>query len=231
MNILFKFATRSRPDKFFAGIDNILSHIDDRWHYQILVSADDNDFSMNNESFYDKKCMYELAGKMDNVLMCYGTSENKIHAINRDIEKAKPWDILINFSDDMVFQVQGFDNIIRSHFNEFFPDTDGCLHYPDGNTDLIITMSVLGRKYFDRLGYIYHPSYKSLWADNEQTDVARALGKYKFINQQLFEHQHPAWGKTSTDDQYKHTESFYHIDNQTYLHRKYELGFGLKQTA
>jgi enamine deaminase RidA (YjgF/YER057c/UK114 family) len=52
------------------------------------------------------------------ILLVYGTSKNKVDAINRDMDAfSKPhWDILVNMSDDMEFTYKGFDIDIRKEF-------------------------------------------------------------------------------------------------------------------
>ena len=52
--ILFKFATRSRADKFFEGLDNILEKVTDKNNFCILVSADADDLVMNNKETIEK---------------------------------------------------------------------------------------------------------------------------------------------------------------------------------
>lgn len=210
MKILFKFTTRSRPHNFERGMQSILSNLTEGNHnYQILVSVD-----------YDDGSMEASLGKYEshpNVLICKGYSTNKINAINRDVEKADAdWDILVNMSDDMCFKTKGFDEIIRKHFDNL----GQCLHFPDGNTMDIITLSIIGRKFYDRFGYIYHPDYISLWCDNEQTDVAKMLGAYKFVYEYLYEHLHPAFGKAQLDAQYLKTEGYFEADRYTYQRRK-----------
>lgn len=216
MKILFKFATRSRPEKFLKGIENINKHISISMGSEIVVSYDKDDQTMNDQVFNRAK-----ESEID-LYLYSGWSKNKVYAINRDVEKHRDWDILVNFSDDMEFIVPGFDGIIRKDMMENFPDTDGVLHYPDGNHyhDKLMTMSIIGRKYYERDGYIYHPDYISVWCDNEAMEVAKMRGKYKFIDHHLFNHNHPAWGKAQFDEQYRITESYYHIDEQTYNRRK-----------
>jgi len=71
-------------------------------------------------------------------------------------------------SDDMVPKAWGWDNEIAIAMNQHFPDLDGCVHFNDGNTDgELITFSILGKRLYERFGYIYHPDYKSLYCDNE----------------------------------------------------------------
>lgn len=207
--ILFKYATRNRPELFDRGMRSILDNVasDD---FQILVSVDNDD-----KNHYDQYLHTTII--RDNSL-------NKVDAINRDIYLINRWDILVNMSDDMVFTVKGFDDIIRKEFANDI--TAHCLHFPDGNRNDLITMSIISREFYTRFGYIYNPEYKSLYCDNEQTEVSKILGCYKFINQQIFEHLHPAYGKAHFDAQYQHTESFGYEDSQTFLRRQ-KINYGL----
>ena len=212
MRILFKFTTRSRPMLFARGMRSIIDNcVSDNYH--ILVSIDEDDKTMDRNFDYP------------NTTIVRGTSKNKIDAINRDMDKAGEWDILVNMSDDMVFTKKGFDDIIR---NEFIyqngvvieQDLDQCIHLPDSNRNDLMTMAVMGREYYNRFNYIYHPDYASLWCDNEMTDVAKMLGCYKFVNEQIMEHRHPAYGKAKMDNQYITTEGFDRVDRETYNRRK-----------
>lgn len=206
MKILFKFTTKSRPQLFKRGMESIINNVISQ-NYHILITADLDDPTMLNHDYL----------KNDKVTTIWKHSTGKINAINRDVNDFKDgWDILVNMSDDMVFIVKGFDDIIRKGFDNL----GQCLHFPDGNTKELITMSILGRQFYNRFGYIYNPEYISLWCDNEQTDVAKLIGAYKYIDTQIFEHRHPAVGKAQMDAQYYHTESFFNADRGTYERRK-----------
>ncbi len=214
-HILFKLATRSRPEKAKKAIQNIIM-LCQSMNYTILVSIDEDDESMFGFSYPD-----------DNVFIVRGTSKNKIDAINRDMDIFEGWDILINTSDDMEFQIKGFDNIIRQDFKGNF---DQVLHYTDGNQHAnIMTMSIMGFDYYNRFGYIYHPDYKSLWCDAEATEVAHLLGKYQYMGDSkvLFRHMHPAWGLADYDEQYRKTESqeMWQSDYHLFKYRKSENYF------
>ena len=209
-HILFKLATRSRPQKAKKAIENIIM-LCNSMNYTILVSIDEDDESMFGFSYPD-----------DNVFIVRGTSKNKIDAINRDMDIFEGWDILINTSDDMVFEIKGFDNIIRQDFKGNY---DQVLHYSDGNQHSnIMTMSIIGVDYYNRFNYIYHPDYKSLWCDCEATEVAHLLGKYEYMGDKkvLFTHRHPAWGLAEYDQQYLQTESkeFWNHDKELFQLRK-----------
>lgn len=213
MKILFKYATRSRPALFKRGVESILNNVTND-NYHILVSVDVDDYSAIEavREYYTHP----------NITVVFGVSKNKVDAINRDLDLIKEWDILVNMSDDMVFVQHGFDYIIRQQFESL----DLCLHFPDGNRNDLITMSIIGREYYNRFGYIYNNEYKSLYCDNEQTDVSKLLGKYKFVNENIFVHLHPAYNKAVFDKQYQYTESFNLVDSQTFLRRK-ENNYGM----
>jgi hypothetical protein len=148
-----------------------------------------------------------------------GTSKSKVDAINRDmdfINSQYDWDILVNFSDDVIITEKGFDDIIRKDFESLVQ----VLHYPDGNRADLLTVSIIGKDYYKRDNYIYNPEYKSLYCDNEAMEVAKQRGCYKFVDKVIFNHLHPAFNKGIFDAQYQHTESFGHEDYQTYQRRK-----------
>lgn len=222
MKILYKFATRSRPQKFFQCLDNICQQQNDKENYQIICSADNDDPTMNCDEVMMR------ARKINNprIHLNFGVSKNKIAAYNRDMDVAEPdWQILINMSDDMVFTMPGYDDIIRQDMLAIFPDTDGFLHYNDGNQkDNVCTMTIIGRKYFERTGYLYNPTYDSVWCDVESTEVAYMLGKYKYMGDSriLFKHYHPAWGHGTMDDLYRKSENLdtWAKDLQNILNRK-----------
>jgi len=212
MKILFKFPSRGRPDKLRDCLTNIDNKISSKDHL-VWLTLDGND-----------KTLPEVIAFIGNGKINYqwdkGISDGKIDAINRDMHFASAaieWDILINMSDDMEWIVDGFDDIIRKDMPE---DLDCLLHYPDGNNKCLVTMSIMGRKYYDRFNYIYHNDYYSLWCDNEQTVVAQMLGKYKYVDRQIFQHNHPAYGKGQWDVHYRETESYFHQDEEVFKRRR-----------
>ncbi len=213
MNILYKFATRSRPEKFFKCLDNI-QEMTRHEDYKILVSLDHDDTDMNN-MWVNRRLVY-----YPNTFVRFASSENKIHAINRDMEWAGEWDILICMSDDMVFIEPGFDLNIIMDMLKFFPGLDGVLHYHDGSStgEQLMTMSIMGRKYYERDGHIYDPRFKSLFCDNYAMDVARKRGCLKYIPEpRLFKHNNPMHnGNIGADKLFRRNQLCYYEDRATY---------------
>lgn len=202
-HILFNFASRSRADKFnrlVASIHDMCTH-----PFTILAKVDEDDRKLPE---------YDLG----RVKAAIGKSESKIHAINRDIPKTG-WDIIVDISDDFVFTNPQFDLIIRKHCGP-----NDVVHFPEKHVDRIIIMAVMGNEYYNRFGYIYNPVYKSLFCDDELTAVAKRDGAYKFVDEKLFYHAHPANGYGKPDVQTMKTEAFWKEDSRTY-HRRLAEGF------
>jgi hypothetical protein len=215
LRILVKFPTRSRPEQFLKTLTEYYNKAKDNANIEYLISYDLDDSKMTPGVIAKAKSL----GK--NVKMVSGHSKSKIHACNRDMDKAGEWDIVLLVSDDMFIQVDEWDEILRYNMLKNYPDTDGCLWFNDSHQTRICTLTCMGKKYYERFNYLYHPSYKSLWCDNEFTDVAQKLGKMTYINLKLVNHQHPCWGrKMQMDDLYRINEGFFKIDADNYNKRK-----------
>jgi hypothetical protein len=123
MKILIKYPSRNRKEKFYDTLNKMKAMANNLNDIIFHFTIDDDEVQMY---------FVETLG---------GKSNNKIHAVNRDVPDSD-WDILVVMSDDMVCITQGWDDIIRQDMNENFPDTDGVLHYNDGNQKAnVMTMS------------------------------------------------------------------------------------------
>lgn len=235
MKLLVKFPTRGRPDKFFTVLDRYYYGAKRKDLTSFLVTCDLDDASMNNDAVRQKLQGYK------NLAVIYGNSKSKIEAVNADMIHAPEFDIILLASDDMVPEEKGYDEIIRQKMTDLHPDTDGVLWFFDGYRRDFNTLCILGKKYYERFGYIYHPSYKSFWCDNEFTDVANELGKQTFIDKVIIRHIHPDWiqrdevtakmyenihktGGTGIDQTFMKNLPFEQLDARNYKQRK-DLGF------
>lgn len=219
--ILIKYPTRSRPQLFLKTLSEYVAKASDNRNNQYLISCDEDDRTMTDAIIKQAEQIHSK------VIVFRGPGSNKIEACNRDIERVAEWDICLLISDDMKVIEDGWDRIIRDKFEESFPDTDGCLWFFDGFQAELCTLSCVGRKYYDQFKYLYHPSYKSFFCDNEFTDIAMREGKMKFIHRPLVLHQHPSWGKgVAYDDLYYRNDRYWTDDQLNYSRRKAQ-GFPL----
>ena len=215
MKLLIKFPTRNRKNKFFKVLRQYQNLCEDLDNTYFLITLDNDDESMNPSDVED------IFNTFKNIKVVYGTSDSKIHAVNRDIELVNDWDIVLLASDDMTPKVKGYDNIIRNKMKEFYSDTDGILWFNDGHMgNKLNTLCILGKKYYDRFGYIYHPEYKSVWSDNEFMLVGNLLGKQTYFEQVIIEHEHPDWGYGSRDEIHQNNSKNENQDKLLFTKRK-----------
>lgn len=210
--LLVKFPTRSRPELFLKTLSDYVRMAKDNSRIQYLVSIDEDDTTMSPEVIEKALSLHE------NVVFYTGKGVSKIEACNRDIEKAKPWQICLLISDDMKVGALNWDQRIIDDFNGNY---DQCVWYFDGYQKSICTLSCVGKQYYDRFNYLYHPSYKSFFCDNEFTEVAQQQGKIKFIGIPIIKHQHPSWGgAVANDELYQRNDVFWAHDEENYYKRK-----------
>ena len=223
MRILLKCPTRSRPGQFIRVLNQYINLANRPDLLGVCVSSDQDDSTMTDISVQHqiKNITYQTAWSE----VYYGTSTSKIEAVNVDIASIPwNWEMVILVSDDMVPQVKGYDDVLRSHMIANFADTDGILWVNDGTQgNNLNTISIMGRKMYDSFGYLYHPTYKSLFCDTEFTDLCKGplASKCTYIPYTLIKHEHPGTGFPQRNDAlYIRNNSFWYEDMMTYISRK-----------
>lgn len=215
--ILLNFATRSRPQRFWSSLTNMYELLSG-CNVCGLVKADTDDICLSDYQLDKLPITFNYSVQL---------SESKVNAINRNIPLIG-WDILINMSDDIIWTVQGFDDIIREQCGPddfvLFPEPYANKQFNKQKNELIAVVSIMGYDYYMRDQYIYHPSYKRTHCDNEATDVARLRGRLKYIDMELFYHEHPSAGFPVKDKQYLLEKKTWDEDSANYKARK-EAGF------
>ena len=219
--ILVKFPTRNRPAIFLERLRGYVEKAADLDNILFLITYDSDDQTMSDDIIIKAQ---SIAPNL-RLIACKGDSKSKIEAVNADFDKIpedfKNWSVVLVVSDDMICANNKWDDIIRDDMQENFADLDGYLWYYDGFQNRISTIACMGRKYYDRFNYIYHPAYKSLWCDNEQTEVADSLSRLKFIEFPIMIHDHPSWGGGMINDAlYIQNDKWWKHDEEVYNSRK-----------
>lgn len=210
--IVIKYASRGRKAKFLQRMAEIQQRTRTK-DYLIVVTIDENDAEMVAIIDY----INSLPNTAGYIIKPFG----KIAAINAYIPWHKSWDVLVNYSDDFDF-VDGWDEIMMQRIKSVWPNTtDYCAHFSDGFVfERLVTMSVLGREYVERFGWIYPPMYKSVSCDAEQFYVSQMLGKYHYFDKVIAFHEHPVNKKGVAYDQtYRDNDKFADADTALYFKR------------
>ncbi len=222
MKILCKVTSRGRPQELIKCIDTYLSLCDNSNNTKWLFSFDEDDSTVNNPAFLNS-----LYSRIEKPIIILGSSTSKINAINRDVNiYGGEWDILVNISDDQLAEKKGWDTVI---INSMPTSLDYSLWFYDGWQNRINTMEILGRNYYNRFKYIYHPEYKSFYCDNEATEIAVKLNKVVKSDECIIKHYHYGWMPDThmkKDETYKKAELTWNQDEQLFKKRK-SLNYGL----
>ncbi len=181
---------------------------------EIIVSIDSTDTERHKyEQFYPKKSII--------------VNDNKsvVEATNHAV-KESTGDILIYLSDDF----KCFPNWGQAVIKEFEGVTEpmllkvhDCLqgfHVP------VLTIPIMNRALYEKLGYFWHPEYKSMFCDEDLYWTARKLGALKFAPHLKFPHEHVSVGKAQDDDTYRRSAANWDQGKALFAKRK-AAGFPL----
>ncbi len=123
--------------------------------------------------------------------------------------------LIIAISDDFVCP-DGWDTLL---LNELAGKSDYVVKTQDGLQPYIMTLPMMDRAFYNRLGYIYHPEYNHMYGDEELADVGKLLNKTITLPH-YFRHEHYSTGINAKDDVNAKNDSFMMIDKETYTARK-----------
>lgn len=215
MRFLFKFASRGRPENFKYSLTQHLKHLSNKNEYKFVFTFDNDDLTMKNDEIPNFIKSLNI-----NHEIFYGDNRTKIEAYNANLEN-QDFDVLILLQDDMIPSLINYDEIVREIMETNPNGLDTTIHFKtDRWSNLLDIWCVMGKKYYNRFNYIYHPDYKSIACDNEYTEVAKILGKSIFSEKILFFHNNII-DETSLKNCHFNSE-----DDKTY-HRRKAINFEL----
>lgn len=120
-------------------------------------------------------------------------------------------DIIIFVPDDMGCPERWDASLLdRLASSKFKIGDEFCFFVRDGihaDPYELQTHPYVSKALYKRLGYLYHPAYISVYADNDFTAVTKGLGCIVDATDLLFEHRHPMAGKAPWDATYSHENS------------------------
>lgn len=129
-------------------------------------------------------------------------------------------DILIYLSDDFKSPDNWAELVLKEFENENRPlliKVDDCLQKFEVP---VLTVPIMNRALYERLKYFWHPSYKSMFCDEDLYWTARKLGALKFSPHLKFPHEHPANGKAPDDETYRASAKNWNQGKAIFTQRK-----------
>jgi len=134
----------------------------------------------------------------------HNDNRSVVEATNKAAEISKG-DILIYLSDDFDCPFNWGLSVLKEFEGENRPlllKVDDCLQKFDVP---VLTIPMMNRSLYERLGYFWHPEYKSMFCDEDLYWTTRKLGALKFSPHLKFEHQHVSVGKAPDDETYRNS--------------------------
>jgi hypothetical protein len=223
MRILLKCPTRSRPSKVMETLRRYIQLANHPEQLGVAISCDTDDSSMTRNLVQEE--LLRVLKPCEWKRIFFSENHSKIQACNANMSEIDyPWDIVVLVSDDMLPVIKGYDDVIRNYMTARFPDTNGILWFNDGfQGEKLNTLCIYGRRMYESFGYLYHPSYKSLFCDTELTDLCKTTLKDKthYVGYTIIRHEHPGTGYgEKMDALYQANQRYWSTDMLNYIARK-----------
>jgi len=84
----------------------------------------------------------------------------------------------------------------------------------------VLTIPIMNRLLYDRLGYFWHPEYRSMFVDEDLYWTATKLGALKMAPQLKFQHEHVSIGKAENDETYRRSAANWDQGKKLFAQRK-----------
>lgn len=184
---------------------------------ELIVSCDFNDVHKVGYLYH--------YGDFNCTLLCKDNN-SVVEATNRAAKESKG-DILVYLSDDF----KCFDNwglAVEKEFagyesHPYLLKVDDCLQK---FTVPVLTIPIMNRALYNKLGYFWYPEYKSMFCDEDLYWTVHHHATMKFCPNLKFPHHHVCNGKAPDDETYRASAANWEQGKAVFVRRK-SLGFPL----
>lgn len=176
--------------------------------FEIIVSIDLSDPSRwDYQKYYGVHCLI----KNENISVVEATNK---------AAKMSDGDILVYLSDDFKCPNNWGQLVLKEFEGVTEPrliKVDDCLqpfHVA------VLTIPIMNRALYEKLGYFWHPEYKSMFVDEDLYWTAKKLGALKMCPHLKFPHEHVSIGKAENDETYKRSAANWEQGKAVFARRK-----------
>ncbi len=178
--------SRGRPEMAFETFKKWFGNWGGNGLIQYILSIDTDDKS-------DYKNLIDSG-----VLIVSNENNNVVDAMNSGAKLAA-WPILVCISDDFDCP-QNWDELILQNID---PEKEEALRINDTIMKFdCMSLPIMTKKLYDKLGYIYYPKYTGLFADTDLLEQCKRMGVLKTNIDLIFPHNHYINGKAKFDATY-----------------------------
>lgn len=199
--------SRGRPQKAYSTFRNWIDRSGSEVEH---ILSCDNDDSLG----------YQYAPNFVGQTKCLVSSNKSVvEATNRAAKEAKG-DILIYLSDDFDCPSNWGPLVLKEFEGVEGPcllKVDDCLqpfHVP------VLTIPIMNLALYERLGYFFHPEYRSMFCDQDLFEVCNKNGWIKNAPHLKFPHNHVSVGKAQDDETYRRSAANWDQGKTLFARRK-----------
>lgn len=212
MEITLLHPSRGRAQKAFETYNYWISRSDLQIEYILSLDSDDLELPKYQELF-------------KNQFIIINDNKSVVEATNA-AAKISSGKILVYLSDDFKCPAM-WDKSIRAFLEQekgpALLKVDDCLQ----NFGVrVLTVPIINRQFYEKLGYFWHPGYRSMFVDEDLYNTAEKLRALKFAPQLKFPHEHVCNGKAPDDETYRRSSANWNQGQEFFKQRK-AAGFPL----
>lgn len=202
--------SRGRPQKSFDNSREWIAKAG--CEVELILSLDKSDNTIDQYAkLYNGNIDKFLVEENDSVVQ----ATNKAAAISYG-------DILVYLSDDFKC-FDGWGLAVQKEFEgvsePLLIKVDDCLQK---FSVPVLTIPIMNRALYERLGYFWHPEYMSMFVDEHLYWITQKLGAMKMCPHLKFEHQHVCVGKAPDDETYRRSSANWEQGKAVFLKHKAE---------
>lgn len=201
--------SRGRPQKSFENSREWIEKAG--CNVQLIVSLDHSDKDLMKYA--------ELYDEAKPITYLISNNNSVVEATNRAANSSSG-DILLYLSDDFKCPDNWGQLVLKEFEGEDRPlliKVDDCLqkfHVP------VLTIPIMNRALYERLGYFWHPGYRSMFVDEDLYWTAEKIGALKNCEHLKFPHEHCSIGKCENDETYQRSAANWDQGKAFYTQRK-----------
>lgn len=185
---------------------------------EVVLSLDNDDPSKPNyHSGYFKSILKHNTMIIENNNTCVVEAANKAAEVCMG-------DIMVYTSDDFFPPMNWAKSLVEEFSGEKRPlmlHVDDCLQKFSAR---VLTIPIMNRALYEKLGYFFHPGYKSMWVDCDLYETCDRIGAIKKAEHLKFPHEHHCIGKAANDETYRRSEANWNQGKKLFDMRK-KVGF------
>jgi hypothetical protein len=163
MKLLIKiFIREMNPYDICQILGALNSVIEDKNNTKIILMTNDSTFDFEPYEYY------------------YLPEYNIQKMINYKLDEFE-WDIVLPLFRPII-ATKNFDTLIKNLYKQKFENLDGVLWINDDIQSDLAILAIVGRRYYEKFGYIYNPVYFKKNFEEEFTEILKINKKYYYYD-------------------------------------------------